>query len=163
MFDTIYEYLLEVTDNELYTLLSIFTMYVLLIPKYTIAYINSKYWYNIFSWYSPYIRESNESTTELCNDDNLEENLDIIRAIGTEPWTANTDPAFEASKIPAFINTNVFQQTLPTYIDTYNKKIQGLSSMIKNKYKTYATEQDNYSLLRQDPRTTLKTPLYKRI
>lgn len=163
IFDTIFEYLLEITHNELYTLLSIFTMYVLLIPKYTIAYINSKYWQNVFSWYCPYLRESNESTTELCNDDNLEENLDIIRAIGTEPWTANTDPAFEASKIPTFINTNVFQQTLPNYIDTYNEKIKGLSSMIKHKYKTYATEQDNYSLLRQDPRTTLKTPLYKRI
>lgn len=163
IFDTIYEYLLDVTHNELYTLLSIFTMYVLLIPKYTIAYIDSAYWYNIFSWYYPYISESNENTIELCNNDNLKENLDIIRAIGTEPWTFDTDPAIEASKIPSFINTSVFNQTLPSYIETYNKKIKHLSNIIKRKYKTYTTEQDNYSLLRQDPRTTLKTPLYKRI
>ena len=163
IFNTIYEYLLEVTHNELYTLLSIFVIYILLIPKYTIAYIDSSYWYNMFSWYYQYIPETSVTTVELCNDNNLKENMKTILAIGVEPWTATTDPAVEASKIPSFINTTVFQQTLPNYIDTYNKKIKNLPNMIKHKYKMYATEQDNYSLLRQDPRTTLKTPLYKRI
>ena len=163
IFNTIYEYLLEVTHNELYTLLSMFVMYILLIPKYTIAYIDSSYWYNMFSWYYEYIPETCESTVELCNDNNLKENMKTILAIGAEPWTADTDPAIEASKIPSFINISVFKETLPTYIDMYNKKIKNLPNMIKNKYKMYTIEQDNYSLLRQDPRTTLKTPLYKRI
>ena len=163
IFNTIYEYLLEVTHNELYTLLSMFVMYILLIPKYTIAYIDSSYWYNMFSWYYEYIPETCESTVELCNDNNLKENMKTILAIGAEPWTADTDPAIEASKIPSFINISVFKETLPTYIDMYNKKIKNLPNMIKNKYKMYTIEQDNYSLLRQDPRTTLKTPHYKRI
>lgn len=163
IFSTIYEYLLEVTHNELYTLLSMFVMYILLIPKYTIAYIDSSYWYNMFSWYYQYIPETCESTVELCNDNNLKENMKTIIAIGAEPWTADTDPAIEASKIPSFINISVFKETLPTYIDMYNKNIKNLPNMIKHKYKMYTIEQDNYSLLRQDPRTTLKTPLYKRI
>lgn len=163
IFSTIYEYLLEVTHNELYTLLSMFVMYILLIPKYTIAYIDSSYWYNMFSWYYQYIPETCESTVELCNDNNLKENMKTILAIGAEPWTADTDPAIEASKIPSFINISVFKETLPTYIDMYNKNIKNLPNMIKHKYKMYTIEQDNYSLLRQDPRTTLKTPLYKRI
>lgn len=163
IFYTIYEYLLEVTHNELYTLLSIFTMYVLLIPKYTIAYIDSDYWYNIFSWYYRYIPETSESTIELCDDENLTENKNIILAIGAESWTDDTDPAIEASKIPRFINTIVFQQTLPNYITIYNEKFKKFPNILKSKYKAYVAQQDDYSLLRQDPRTTLQTPLYKRI
>lgn len=163
VFDTIYEYLLDVTHSELYTLLSIFVMYILLIPKYTIAYIDSYYWYNIFSWYYQYIPETSESIVELCNNDNLKENMKTILAIGVESWTTTTDPEIEASKIPTFINTNVFQQTLPNYIATYREKINKFPDILKRKYKTYTTQQDNYSLLRQDPRTTLRTPLYKRI
>ena len=162
LFGGIYEYIFTVTNNELYTLLSIFILYILLIPKYTIAYIDTFYWYNIFSWYRDYLPETSKNTVELCNKDNLEENMPTILAIGVKSWTSSTDPELEISKIPVYINTDVFQQVLPSYVDIYRKRIEQLPATIRHKYSGYI-QQDEYSLLRQDPRTTYHTPLYKRI
>lgn len=162
VFNQLLQYINSVTSNLLYSLLSLFMMYILLIPRYTIAYIDTIFWYNTFMYYYQYIPEISTTSVQLCNDQEIYNNMNIITAIGVEPWSDQTDPAVEASKIPQLINITPYKESLNNYIVQYSQTIQGLPVALQSKYRGYA-QQDVYSLLRQDPRSTYRTPLYKRI
>lgn len=162
VFNTLFQYIGNITSNMLYSLLSVFMMYILLIPRYTIAYIDTMFWYNTVMYYYQFIPESSATTVQLCNDQDISNNIHIITAIGVEPWSDETDPAVEASKIPQLINIGPYKESLSNYVVQYSQTMQKLPSSLQTKYKGY-TQQDVYSLLRQDPRSTYRTPLYKRI
>ena len=162
VFNTLFQYIGSITSNILYSLLSVFMMYILIIPRYTIAYIDTMFWYNTIMFYYQYIPETSQTTVQLCNDQDISNNIHIITAIGVEPWSKETDPAVEASKIPQLINITPYKELLNNYVIQYSQTLQGLPSPLQMKYQDY-TQQDVYSLLRQDPRSTYRTPLYKRI
>ena len=113
-------------------------------------------------YYYQYIPETSITTVQLCNDQDIYNNMYIITAIGVEPWSKETDPAVEASKIPQLINIVPYKESLNNYIIQYSQTMQRLPQPLQTKYQGY-TQQDVYSLLRQDPRSTYRTPLYKRI
>lgn len=149
------------THNLAYSLLSLIYLYILLIPKYTIAYINERFICNTLEWYNKYIPSRSMPCTTLCSNASVVNKYkDIIRANNVQPWTKDTNPDEEIRKIPKIINYDIYIQILPTYIQEY--KNRRMSQIIKQQYEALI-QQDNYTNLRADPRTTLGTPFYKRI
>lgn len=160
VFKNIFMYIYDITGNNLYTLLSILYMYILLIPKYTIAYINIQFWFNMFEWYKQFIPATEHILNELCNEDDLKKNTSQIIANNANTWTINTDPTKELMKIPMIINKETYLKYFPEFFREQNKKQKQLPKMYQ---KTFPIIEDEFTIYRNDPRALFKTPLYKRI
>lgn len=164
-FDEVYTYIINITHNILYTLLSMMYLNILLIPKYTVAYYNVNFWKSKFYTYLQYIPNTYEIGNQICSKSASKQKIQLIRSNHPDRWTNETNPDYELSRIPCFINYDLFtttylQQYIKMYKQIYNRyKSQ---STYRELYKKYI-EYDIYSFLRQDPRATVGTPFYKRI
>lgn len=149
------------THNLAYSLLSLIYLYILLIPKYTIAYINAEFVCNTLIWYNKSVPRSSTPYTLLCGNKNLVKIYkDIIQANCVKRWTKDTIPAEEVLKIPQIINYEVYQKILPSYIQEY-KKVK-FPAIMKSQYNEFL-KNDRYTNFRIDPRATIGTRFYKRI
>lgn len=135
LFNYIVQDLYNVTQNLIYTIMSIFYMYILLIPRYTVAYINTEFWLNILNFYEEHIPFDYKIGNELCKKYNVEKNKNEI----INSWVMNNNNIQEEwKKIPKIINYKEFTKVIPN-VKTKN------------------------DLLLLDPRTTKDTKKYIRI
>ena len=163
-FNVVYQYIINITHNVLYTLLSMMYLNILLIPKYTVAYYNVNFWKSIFNTYLQYIPNTYGTGNQICSQSASKKNIQLIRSNHPDSWTNETNPEYELSRIPCVINYELFTTYLKQYIQMYKHIYDKYKSQSEYRqlYKKY-TEYDEYSFLRQDPRATVGTPFFKRI
>ena len=165
-FNNLFTKLNIITHNVLYTILSLFYMYILLIPQYTISYINISFWFTIFTFYSQYINNT-ENTIQLCNNTDVKQHLKIITGYCPQSYDDSVNIENEILKIPSIINKDIYIEILHEYVKLQQQSYDKLPLFIKQtpryqKINPYNTE-DKYFIFKQDPRALFINTLYNYI
>lgn len=146
------------TNNLAYSLLFLINIYIELIPKFTVAYINVNYVVNVLTYYMNFINNTNTGN-ELCNNVNKEHIL-IGKAYVDYSLLDNIEELI--NMIPDSINTDYYIKNIyPHYKEIINKKKKNnkfiYETVYLKKFKNIFID-DEYEYYRKDPKVIEHIP-----
>lgn len=166
VFNNIFNVLYNYTNSVLYTLLSMIYMYILLIPQYTISYINASFWYSIFLYYSKYVT-NDKPKSQFCDIKNVKQHVTLITGFCPQSHNESVNIEAEVRKIPRSINIDIYKKCLNEYIKIQKQTFDKLPPIIKNTSKYQRINPYNinnkYYIFNQDPRALFFNTFYNYI
>lgn len=152
------------TNNLAYSLLFLINIYIELIPKFIVAYINVNYIVNVLIYYMNFIKNTNTGN-ELCNNVNKEHIL-IGKTYVDYSLLDNIEELI--NMIPVSINTDHYIKNIyPHYKENINKIKKNkiiYEKVYLKKFKNIFID-DNYEYFRKDPKVLehISSPSLKHI